>query len=194
MKNIPHTKNICKDRTGFSIYKMINGKQKHLGHAKTLIMALMIRDWCMANDWKRYPYHEMKYIYQDPRTGHYQILKQWGSPPKKIIGHYGSFKDLNQAKEYRDLCIEKEWDEQLMPCNNPLAVNPLKYIQKTPSGNYRIEKWINMEMVHYGTYSNIIDAINERDLLLEHNWDLDKVCELTDDTISGIEIMRNRRV
>ena len=192
MKNIPGTKHVCKDKTGFSVYKWINGKQKHLGHAKTLIMALMIRDWCIANNWKPYPGNMMKYIYQDKRTGHYQIIKQFSKNGKRIYSrYYGSFKTLEEAQEYRDLCVEKDWDEQLMPCNNPTVINPLKYIQKTPAGNYRIGKWENGKSVHYGTYLTLFDAIQERDLLIKYNWNYDLLCE-HDERLADTAIFNGR--
>ena len=74
-----------------------------------------------------------------------------------------------------------------MPRNNPTVINPLKYIQKTPAGNYRIEKWVKGKSEHYGTYTTLFDAILERDLLIKYNWDYDLLCEhderLSDTTI-----------
>ena len=112
---------------------------------------------------------------------------------KKSSKYFGSFKTLEEAQEYRDLCVEKDWDEQLMPCNNPTVINPLKYIQKTPAGNYRIGKWENGKSVHYGTYLTLFDAIQERDLLMKHNWDFELVCN-EDERLVDETIFNGRRV
>ena len=108
---------------------------------------------------------------------------------KFVQKHFGSFNDLESAKEYRDICIENNWHEKLMPKNNP---NPLKYIYKNSVGHYFIGKRKNGKVEYYGTYSNIIDAINERDLLKKHNWSLEKVCECSDDRIAGEEVYLGR--
>jgi len=135
----------------------------------------------------------MKHIRKDPRTNHYQIIKEYRVNGKRITNHFGSFKDLNQAKEYRDKCIENNWDKQLMPKNNPTTINPLKYITKTPAGNYRIQKWENGNSICYGTYTTLFDAMQERDLLIKYNWDYDAVCNI-DETIVGMPIFKGRRM
>lgn len=121
-------------------------------------------------------------------------IKKGRNKGKWVQKHFGSFNDLESAKKYRDLCIENNWNEKLMPKNNPIAFNPLKYIYKNKTGSYRIMKQRYGKLEDYGTYSNLIDAINERDLLMANNWNLDKVCELTDDTIDGTQVMLDKRV
>ena len=133
------------------------------------------------------------HIFKDKRHNTYNITKFYKIEGKNIGKHYGSFKTLEEAIEYRDLCIERDWDEQLMPRNNPTAFNPMKYIKKTPAGNYRIQKWENGTSEHYGTYLTLFDAMQERDLLIEHNWDYDAVCNV-DERICGITVFNSRRV
>lgn len=123
----------------------------------------------------------------------YRIVK-WKKIKKGewVQQHFGSFKNLESAQQYRDICIENNWNEKLLAKNNPFGINPLKYIHKTISGTYRILKQQNGELVHFGTFSNIIDAINERNLLASNNWDLDNVCETTDETINGVAIFTGK--
>ena len=85
----------------------------------------------------------MHHIFKDPRSNTYNVTKYWKVNGKNIGKHYGSFKTLEDAINHRDLCIERNWDEQLMPKNNPLLFKPMKYIKKTPAGNYKIEKWMS---------------------------------------------------
>ena len=55
VRYIPNTKCIRKHSvTGYEIFKQLNGKWTYLGRGKTLIIALMKRDWCEANNWKPY--------------------------------------------------------------------------------------------------------------------------------------------
>lgn len=187
MRNIPGTKYVSKRKDGFYTLSITRkGKTKHLGCSKSLISILMMRDWCKANNWEPFC-KPNKYIYHDAKWGSYKVQKKVFVDGKLIHKYYGSFKDLNQAREYRDLCISKNWDESLLICNNPLANNPLKYIHRTRSGKYAITKnngW-------YGVYSNLIDAINERDLLIKYDWDYDLICE-HDERLCGVTIVNGR--
>lgn len=135
---------------------------------------------------KKYVYPDNGKYIQKTQYGTYRIVKTHYEEGKKIYKYYGTFKDYNDAMRYRDKCVAANWDI-------PPYVHPLKFIKKTKTKkgtSYKICK----DGEHYGTYNNIIDVMAERDLLLLNNWDLEKVCECTDDTIDGIQIMRNRRV
>ena len=133
------------------------------------------------------------HIFKDKRSNTFNVAKWWKIKGKNIGKHYGSFKTLEEAIEFRDLCRQKNWDEKLRSCNNPTLHNPMKYIKKTPAGNYKIEKWENGTTEHYGTYLTLFDAMQERDLLIKHNWDYDAVCNV-DERICGITIFNSRRV
>ena len=134
-----------------------------------------------------------RHIFLDKRSNSYNVTKYQKINGKNIGRHYGSFKSLDGAIMHRDLCIKMDWDEQLMPRNNPTYFNPMKYIKKTPAGNYRIQKWENGKSISYGTYLTLIDAINERDLLIKHNWDIELVCN-EDERIANTTIFNGRRV
>ena len=81
MKGIPGTKYVCykKNDDRYIVSKSINGKTKHLGSSKTLIGALMMRDYSQANNWKPYPYSRgstgEKYIAYRDNLGVYEIVK-----------------------------------------------------------------------------------------------------------------------
>ena len=42
-------------------------------------------------------------------------------------------------------------------------------------------------MVYFGTFSTIDKAMKERDLLEQYNWDLELVCECSDEGIAFLE-------
>ena len=136
--------------------------------------------------------HIQKYGDNKYRIIKWKKIRKGRNKGKFVQKYFGSFNDLESAKQYRDICVENNWNEKLMPKNNPLAFNPLKYIYKTSTGHYRIMKQRYGKLEDYGSYSNLIDAILERDLLMVNNWDLEKVCECSDDTILGKEVYLGR--
>ena len=105
MRGFPGTKNIKKHSiSGYEIFKRLNGKDTYLGRGKTLIIALMKRDWCKANNWKPYP-STFKYI-RETRSGSYIIEKQ----TNKKCDSYGTFRTLKEAQKELELLKKYEWD------------------------------------------------------------------------------------
>ena len=183
MKNVLGTEcvSFCKTDNNFRVAKRINGFQKLLGSSKTLIGALMIRDWCEANNWQKYPK-------KDSKSTEAYIRKQEKADPlyryrvAKVINgkeySFGSFPTLKEAKECRDNCIKHNWDLELIP------KNPLRFInfnvRKDGKIKYDIYHKENGSTIHYGVFDTIHEAMKERDLLEKHNWDTDVVCESLD--------------
>lgn len=105
MRGVPGTKYIKKHSIdGYEIFKQLNGKWTYLGRGKTLIMALMKRDWCKANNWTPYP-SNFKYI-RKTRAGSYEIIKRINGKTES----YGTFKTLKEAQEEVELLKKYEWD------------------------------------------------------------------------------------
>ena len=97
---------------------------------------------------------------------------------KQINGHFyyfGNYQSLGKAKQARDYFLKNGWDvkERFKFMKMP----PTRYIRKTKAGNYKIVKWLNKKMVYFGTFHSLDDAMRERDLLVEFNWDLEVLCE-----------------
>ena len=115
MWGIPGTKNITKHGVGFAITKKINGKKTNLGHATTLIIALMKRDWCKANNWQKYPRH-IKYIVKTPQN-HYRIQKSYRHNGTFKTDYYGTFKTYEEAEKEVRLLLKYDWNiEELCEC------------------------------------------------------------------------------
>ena len=134
---------------------------------------------------KKYVYPDNgKFIYKHGNS--YHIIKKSRVNGKMKQKHYGSFKDYNEAIRYRDKCVANNWDI-------PKYENPMKHITRNGKG-WQIQRDCNGKHEYYGQFSNLTDAMNERDLLVANDWDIEKVCELTDDTINGVSLMRGRRV
>lgn len=180
MKNIPGTECIAwsKSEEKFIISKRINGYQKFLGSHKSLISALMIRDWCKAHNWRKYPKSKNK-------TGEPYIRQINKDPMQKysvykiIDGHYvtfGSYPTLKEAKKRRDECIAYNWNLNL------IQKNPLRFIEfiirKDGKIKYNIHHKENGSTVNYGLFDTIHEAMHERDLLEQCNWDSELICNL----------------
>ena len=112
MYGIPGTRNIYKHNDRFEIRKKKNGKDIYLAHATTLIIALMKRDWCKANNWDKYPPVEPKHILRTP-NGNYMIYKSWRKNGKFIRNTFGTFKTLKEAEREVELLKKCNWDYDL---------------------------------------------------------------------------------
>lgn len=73
----------------------------------------------------------------------------------------------------RDQLIENDWDKDTIPLRQSNTGE--KYIYKI-KGGYELKKYINNKMVHFGRYKTLNEAIIERDLLIEYDWDIEILC------------------
>lgn len=113
MYGIPGTTNIYKHNDCFEIRKKKNGKDVYLGHATTLIIALMKRDWCKAHNWEKYPSKEPKNITKTP-NGKYIVFKCWRKNGQLINDNLGTFNTLKEAERERDLLKKYDWDLEVL--------------------------------------------------------------------------------
>ena len=194
MKGVPGTENIsyCNTDKVFKITKRIKGHQKFLGSSKTLIGALMIKDWCKANNWKRYSKSNTKstepYIrVRDKSSSDYKY-----SVAKVIDGKewtFGSFPTLEEAIVRRDYCVKHNWSLDLIP------KDPLRHITISVINNgkirYDVRHKENGSTVSYGRFDTLRDAMHERDLCEANNWDSEVLCEL-DERENGKTIYLNK--
>ena len=111
---------------------------------------------------------------------------------KQVNGKYyyfGNYQTLEKAKKVRDYFVEHDWD--ISERFKFMDIPPTRYLRKTRAGNYKIVKWLNGKMEYFGTFHNLEDAMLERDLLVESDWDLDVLCECSDEgnvwEINGIK-------
>lgn len=115
----------------------------------------------------------MKYIYKWEKG--YMVNKQIDGK----FYYFGNYHSLEKAKKARDYFVDHDWriDERF----KFMKIPPTRYLRKTKAGNYKIVKWLNKKMVYFGTFHNLEDAMLERDLLIECNWDWDILCECSDE-------------
>ena len=113
MRNIQNTENITRAKLHCGTRYLVTistGKhsKKVLGTGKTLIEALMMRDWCEANGWVSFV-GKWKYI-QQKTPNSFQVYKDFPDG-RKCFGH---FRSLESAQKERDLLIKYNWDWDLM--------------------------------------------------------------------------------
>lgn len=115
MYGIPGTRNIQKGINEYRIVKKIGGETIYLGKGKTLIIALMKRDWCKANNWKPYPIK--RYSIRKTPSGTYNLTKK-----KRINGtskaiYSSNFPTYEEAEKEAKLLEKYDWDLEAV-CNN----------------------------------------------------------------------------
>ena len=108
-----------------------------------------------------------KYIYQR-RNGWYEIRKRIGG----VLIYWGSFPTLEEAQLHKAYYLGKKWRV------NPLFKARRNIIKR--NNKYIVLKKIDGKTVSYGTFTNIEDAMHERDVCLACNWDYNLICEWKD--------------
>ena len=173
MRGVEGTKYIsktkCRGHTYYSIERTINGKSRFFGSGKTLIEALMKRDWVESNNWTtKYPTQfkcDEKYINRR-NSGTYVVEKTINGKHR----YYGGFNNLEDAVKFRDYCIKNGWS------SNCVYQNPMKNIQKR-HGNYQVKVYLNGKNQYVGTFKSLENAMEVRDLFIKYNGDWDLICE-----------------
>ena len=125
MKSIVGTKYISKNGTEYQVSKSINGVHTYMGRGKTLIEALMIRDWCIANKWKCFP-SKFHYLYKC-KSGRWGIQKYVNGK----MEYFGTFETKQEAEAEIELLKECDWDLELLCEQGYETIEWLKNIKFT---------------------------------------------------------------
>ena len=169
VKGVPGTENIYLKKNGYYIVsKHLSNGDGFVGSFKTLIQALMARDWAMVNDWRHYPkkttFTNEKYI---SYSGSSYVVS------KKIKGktrYYGGFKSLSEAIKHRDYCMKKGWS------SNCRYVNEDRNIRRRGEV-YEVYYTLNGVCTYYGGYRSLEHAREIRDLCEKYDGDWDLMVE-----------------
>ena len=107
------------------------------------------------------------YIYQR-QNGWYEIRKRVGGH----LLYWGSYPTLEEAMLHRAYYIGKKWDV------TPAFKAKRHIIEK--GNRYIILKKVGDHNISYGTFTNLHDAMRERDICVACNWDFDEIVEWED--------------
>ena len=88
---------------------------------------------------------------------------------------FGHYKTLDQAIEVRNFLMENNWDRSVLTGKRrqSIRVEKNRYIHKHNDG-FTIFKRIDGELINFGFFDNIEDALEYRDFLEENNWVLNE--------------------
>lgn len=172
------TKYVYKTEYGtYRVRRTFKGKRYSYGTYKTLLEAIKKRDELLSSVWfnMESKKNDKKFINQI-HNGSFVIRKNING---KMV-HFGTFHNLEDAKKFRDNCVDHDWkvkpkliqDERDLP----------KLINSTHSGNYSVRKTINGRTEYFGVFHELSDAVCERDNLIKCGWDYD-VFEYLDETL-----------
>lgn len=87
--------------------------------------------------------------------------------------YFGTFNTLKEAHEYRNFLIKQNWELKYKK-RTSRKYNLPKYIYQKPGKNtFIIQKTVNYQQVHFGTYHSLEEAVHERDFYQSIDWDFD---------------------
>jgi len=172
----------------YVVQKRLNDKLHNFGTYETLVEACDVRDALVDCDWRLdFLDRGMRFI-KDCHNGSYQV-RHWENG-KDV--HYGTFHSLEEAKRYRDNCVNNDWHvskkRMIRKRNLP------KYVTLTMSGNYLIRRMIGDKTEYFGTFHSKRDAVDERDMLNASIWNYDHMESLDETVGDGNIIWLNKRM
>lgn len=175
-------KYIYETKYGFQLNKQLNGKMITVGTDKDLNKIKKIRDYLVKNNWDLEVVKQMKdelnnsnYIYKI--NNGFTIIK-YVNKERRYFGKYDTYeKALNQVEflKNNDWNIEHAKDTGIKRDR----CFETRYISKTDYGAYYIQKRINGKMSNFGVFDTLEEAIKERNLYEQCNWDWELICEHT---------------
>ena len=160
-------KYISKMSNKFVVRRIISGKYVEFGSFDNLEDARNHRDELILDNWGEY---NIK-----PSRGYGKYIAKVGKKyrvQKAIKGKpvvFGVYETLEEATLARDKFESENWEN--IP-DRP-KIDSHRYIYKTPRG-YVIYKRIDGDVTYFGSFRTFEEALEERDKLIQNNWQLKK--------------------
>lgn len=166
--------NIGKVGRRYAVYKWEDSKCTIFGIYRTPRAAKKIRNRVISQKKNDYAYldkhreKDTRFIY---RVGDYYRVSKSINGKLKNFGHYNS---LNEAIAVRDELIKNNWDDSFLGLRrilkSPVSYN--KHIHKTSRG-FDVVNRIDGELINFGSFETLEEAISYRDELEENNWEVE---------------------
>ena len=170
--------NIGKVGRRYAVYKWEDSTCTIFGIYRTVRAAKKIKNRLVSkkkNDFDYLDKHREKdtrFIY---RVNEYYRISKSINGELKNFGHYNT---LEEAISVRNQLIKNNWDDSFLGLTRVLrsadAYN--KHIHKTRRG-YDVINRINGELINFGSFETLEDAISYRDELEENNWVVEPIYE-----------------
>lgn len=170
--------NIGKVGRRYAVYKWEDSTCTIFGIYRTLRAAKKIRNRMVSkkkNDFNYLDKHrekDTKFIY---RVNDYYRVSKSVNGELKNFGHYNT---LDEAIAIRDQLIKNNWDDSFLGLRRVLRSSDSynKHIHKTSRG-YDVVNRIEGELINFGSFETLEEAISYRDELEENNWEVEPLFE-----------------
>ena len=170
--------NIGKVGRKYAVYQWDDSTCTIYGLYRSLRAAKKIKNRMVSSKKNDYSYldkhreKDTKFIY---RVGeYYRVSKSIGGKLKNF-GHYNT---LDEAISVRDELIKNKWDDSFLGLRRILRTSGSynKHVHKTSRG-YDVVKRIEGELINFGSFETLEEAISYRDELEENNWQVESFYE-----------------
>lgn len=168
--------NIGKVGRRYAVYKWEDSTCTIFGIYRTIRAAKKIRNRMISkkkNDFDYLDKHREKdtrFIY---RVNNYYRVSKSINGELKNFGHYTT---LDEAISVRDRLIRNNWDDSFLGLRRVLRSSDSynKHIHKTSRG-YDVVNRIDGELINFGSFETLEEAISYRDELEENNWEVEPI-------------------
>ena len=170
--------NIGKVGRKYAVYKWDDSKCTIFGIYRTHRAAKRIKNKMIStkrNDFEYLDKHREKdtrFIY---RVGAYYRISKSINGELKNFGHYDT---LEEAISVRDQLIKNNWDDSFLGLRRVLRDSNSynKHIHKSSRG-FDVVNRIGGELINFGSFETLDEAISYRDELEENNWEVKPIFE-----------------
>lgn len=90
--------------------------------------------------------------------------------------YYGTFHTLKEIKDAICFLEDHDWDKDIFNEKYLKNAQRRKYIRQI-GDTYMVQKNINGHLYSFGTFRRLEDALHERDVCVECDWDYDLIVE-----------------
>lgn len=107
-------------------------------------------------------FNQLKKDYLDEDISVGEMVRKHGLSRKRYYKYY-----------HKRLVKETGYDiKPNKMCKNSQINKVLKYITQDPlTGTYRVAKYVDGKLLHFGGYKTLEEAVRVRDVMADHNWD-----------------------
>ena len=162
----------------YAVFKWDNSKCTIFGIYRSYRLAKKVKKKLISDTKNNLEYldkhreKDTKFIY---RVENYYRISKSINGELKNFGHYNS---LDEAISVRNELIKNNWDDSFLGLRrilrSPDSYN--KHINKSSRG-FDVVNRINGELINFGSFETLEEAISYRDELEENNWQIDSLDE-----------------
>ena len=167
--NTLEDKNIAKVGRKYTVFKWEDHLCSILGFYSNHRTAILVRDKFIINNSIDYDIldesqKDTKYII---KVGDYYKISKMINGKNITFGHFNT---LDKAIKVRNLFIKNHWDKKFInKYTNSNNKNINKHIHKNSRG-FSVVNRIDGQLINFGTFNNLNDALNYRNNLENNNW------------------------